>query len=213
MTTLSTLRERITRILSDPTGQQYPSDLLDDGIVAALEAILPWTFKQSTALLEADYDNDVVSFELPDDLYRITAVFDADSGIYIPQNTMSAGMSTGEDLTSNQDWMEYPEGFLSLANAPEEDVILNYGAVWDVPSTDDDEIEAPTWCHRALVFYTCSYSLLEKASSASNIRQWNVAVDSGTPAMNPMRDMSSYFFDRFVMEMERMPQKVRGVRG
>jgi hypothetical protein len=133
--------------------------------------------------------------------------------MYIPANILSVGKSPGSDLETNQDWMEYPEGYLSLANAPTSDLVVHYAAVWEAPVDDDDTIEAPSWTHRALVFYAASYALLDKASSASNIRQWNVNIDSGTPVMNPMRDMSSYFMERFTIEMDRMPARIRGVHG
>lgn len=211
MATLSEIRDRVLRVLSDPSGQQYSSDLVDDGIFAAIEAILPWVFNRKLVVFAGDSTE--LSFELPADVYRITAVFDEDSGTYIPQNLLSAGQAPGTDLTSNQDWMEYPEGYISLANAPDGDITVHYGAVWGTPVDDDDELEPPTWSHRAIVFYAASYALLDKASSAANIRQWNVDVDSGTPAMNPMRDMSTYYLDRFRIEMERMPARIRGVHG
>jgi len=211
MATLSEIRERVYRVLADPSGGQYTSALVDDGIVAALESILPWVFK--TAIETFDGDGEAVAFEMPADMYRVTAVFDTDSGLYIPQNLLSAGQSPGADLESNQDWMEYPEGYLSLANAPTSTIVLHYGATWEVPVDDDDVIEAPAWVSRALVFYAASYALLDKASSAANIRQWNVEVDSGTPVMNPMRDMSTYYLERFRIEMERMPARMRGVYG
>lgn len=211
MATFSEVRAKVYRVLADPSAQQYSATLINDGIVAALEAILPWVFKRSEVVLEAD--GETTEFELPEDLYRITAVFDADSGLYLKQNTLSAGDSPGSDLNSNQDWMEYPELSLSLANAPETDITVFYGATWAVPEDDDDVLEPPSWCTRAIVFYAASYALLEKASSAANIRQWNVQVDSGTPVMNPMRDMSTYYLERFRIEMDRMPARIRGVHG
>lgn len=208
MTTLSELRERVYRVLSDPGHGLYTPDMMNDGIVAAMEAILPWVSKRSVATLEAD--GVANSFELPEDIYRVTAVFDADSGSYLPENSLSSGSRPGMNLDSNQDYLQYPEGYLSLANAPTGDLTVYYGARWAVPVEDEDVIEAPIWVHRALVFYAASYALLDKASSASNIRQWNVQVDSGTPIMNPMRDMSTYYLERFSAEMARMPASVRG---
>lgn len=212
MTTLSELRERVYRVLSDKTHGQYDIDLMNDAISASLEAILPWVFKRSMTTLETD--GETVTFELPDDYYRVTGVLDVSSGYYIPQNTLAAGQTPGgRSLETNQDWLEYPDKSISLANIPEGDIVVYYAATWEVPVDDEDVIEAPLWAHRALVFYAASYALLDKASSASNIRQWNVQVDSGTPAMNPMRDMSTYYMERFRIEMERMPAMLKGVYG
>lgn len=213
MATLLDIRERVQRILADPSGAQYTQDLLNDGIVAALEAILPWVSK--TAVEQFEGDDETVEFELPADVYRINAVFDTEKGVYIPQNILSVGRNPGFDIESNNDWLEYPEGSLSLANAPTSDgqIILYYSATWTAPTDDDDAIEAPVYTHRAITFYAASYALLEKASSSSNIRQWNVQVDSGTPIMNPMRDASEHLYKRFLAEMERIPARLRGVHG
>jgi len=211
VTTLSGLRTVVYRLLSDTDQVQFDADFVDDGIRAALFAILPWLFKRKQVSFAAD--GETTEFTLPTDLYMIISVFDADSGIYLKKNTLSAGMSPGSDLETNQDWLEYQEGSITFANAPEEDPIAYYGAYWDIPTADADVLEPPIWSHTALAYYAASYALLQKASAASNIRQWNVEVDSGTPAMNPMRDMSSYYLDRFRIEMDRIPSRPRGVHG
>jgi hypothetical protein len=211
MASLSDVRNRVYRLLSDASAQQFSAELIDDGINAALVAILPWIFKKSTETLTGDGTE--TEFELPEDLYRVIAVLDEDTGLFIPQNSLSAGQSPGSDILSNQDWLEYPEGSISFANPPGSDVILYYGATWASPVDDDDELECPPWLSFAITYYAASYTLLDKASSASNIRQWNVSVDSGTPVMNPMKDMSTYFLERFRIEMDRVPSRMRGVHG
>jgi hypothetical protein len=213
MATLSELRDRILRILSDAKGEIYSSDLILDGIVAGLDAILPWIFKQSVVSFTAD--GETAEFELPDDVYRITSVFESGSGVFLPLSTMTALKAPGDNIAANNDWCMYPEGNLSLANMPDLDITVTvyYAAMWEKPVDDDDVIEAPSWVHRAIVFYAASYAILEKASSSANIRQWNQKIDSGTPVMNPMRDMSTYYLERFRIEMERMPGLVRGTHG
>lgn len=210
MAQLTDIRDRVYRLLSDLDGTQFDVDLIDDGIVAAHDAILPWVFKRSNATLEGD--GETVLFELPTDYYRMVAVYDADQGINIPQNILSAYQSPGQNIETNQDWIEYPEGYISFANAPEEDVILYYGAKWTYPTADTDVLEVPDWLLQAVVLYAASYSLMEKASNSSNIRQWNIQQDSGTPVMNPMKDMSSYLLERFTLYMKMIPARERGAR-
>lgn len=211
MATREQLRAQVQRLLSDTDGSLYNQDLYNDGIAAALEAILPWVFKNAQETLAGN--ETLTEFELPDGLYRITGVLDETNGIFIPASNLSAYTSPGSNIQVNNDWVEYPEGSISFAVAPIGNIILYYGAVWEQPEDDEDEIEAPDWIERALAFYTASYVLLSPASSASNIRQWNLNIDSGTPVMNPMRDMSTYFMERFRIEMERMPSRIRGARG
>jgi hypothetical protein len=169
MTQLTDVRDRVYRVLSDLDGTQYDVDLIDDGIVAAHDAILPWVFKRSNVTLAGD--GETLSFQLPADLYRIVAVYDTNLGVNIPQNLLSAYQSPGQNIETNNDWTEYPNGYISFANAPEEDVTLFYGAKWTYPSGDTDVLELPDWLLQAIVLYAASYSLLEKASNSANIRE------------------------------------------
>ena len=210
MAELTDIRDRVYRVLSDLDGTQFDVDLIDDGVVAAHDAILPWVFKRENATLEGD--GEILSFQLPTDLFRIVTVYDTDQGVNIPQNLMSAYQSPGQNIETNNDWIEYPHGYISFANAPESDVTLFYGAKGTYPVDDSDILEVPDWVLQAIVFYAASYSLLEKASNSANIRQWNVSVDSGTPIMNPMKDMSTYYLERFEHYMSQIPSVERGVR-
>lgn len=213
MATRQELRELVLRLLADPDGAQFEADLVNDGIVAALDAILPWHFKRSVTTLEGD--GTLVAFQLPTDLYRILAVLDEASGNYIPKNILAAGRSPGDDLVSNQDWLEYPEGSITFANAPDDGITMTvyYGAVWDKPADDNTSLVVVEQVHQALAYYAASYTLLQSATASANVRQFNIDVDSGTPVMNPMRDMSGYFLERFRIYMDMMPSMERGVHG
>lgn len=217
MTTLSDLRNRCLRILGDDTGSQFSDELLNDGVMAALDAILSWYPKSQTLVCEGD--DEKTSFDLPADFYRIAAVFDSNTGMYIPAATMAPFQSPGGNIEANQDYLEFPDGSIVFANAlvAETSCTVYYYASWPHVTEDDDlndwVIPTPIWLDTALALYTSSYALLQKASQSSNIRQWNVDVDSGTPAMNPMRDQSGYLMERFAIEMNRIPARMRGVRG
>jgi len=214
-TTRAILKQRIARVLKDTTGTEFDPDLIVDGIYAALDAVLDW-YPKSGIDTSIVGDGEEVSFPLPADLYRIVAVFDGYNGLYLPTSTMSALAAPGDNIEANQDWIEWPEGYITFANpvTTDETMTVYYGAIWTKPAADADVIETPTWMDKALTFYACSYCLLSQATASAKIRQWNVAqVDSGTPVMNPMRDMSTYFLERFEIEMKRAPARLRGVRG
>lgn len=213
MTTRLQLRDKVRYVLGGDIAQvNFTDDVLNASIDAALDALLPWVSKASVAEFVGDGVLD--SFQLPADLYRVTAVFDSESGIYLPQNSLMALSSPGSNIETNQDWIEYPEGYLTFSRfiEVEETITLYYGAMWEKPNDDTDVIEAPEYCLNALIYFAASHALLEKATQASNVRQWNIDVDSGTPTMNPMRDMSTYFMDRFRIEADRLPSRTRGTR-
>lgn len=210
MTTLSDFKEKLLRILADPDGQQFDTDLLADGVAAALDAILPWLWKRSVDTLNGD--GTTVTFALPADLYKVVSVFDEYQGLYVPRNILQAGRRPGGDET-NQDWIEYPAGFLTFANAPEEDVVVYYGAVWTKPTDDADVLEIPDYGLQALLYYAASHVLMKNATSTANQRQYNIKVDSGTPVMNPLLDVVRYYLERFNIEVGRLPIMERGVHG
>lgn len=209
MAKLSEVRDMVLRLLSDD-GTQFDADLTLDAISAAHKAVLPWIFKQAKATLAGD--GDITAFSLPSDCYRIVSVYDDDEGLFVPKGAMGPGTSPADNVNINNDWVEYPKGYLSFANAPAANIVLHYGAYWSEPATDETELEVPDCLLTPIVLYAASYSLLQKASSASNIRQWNVKIDSGTPVMNPMRDSSQYLLERFKIEMSTLPITDKGTQ-
>ena len=213
MATLSELKARVLRLLAD-VGTTYSEDLIFDGVRAALEEILPWVPKQSVSVLTGDGSK--VEFDLPADLYRVIAVYDEDTGLYLPAASMSALDAPGQDIDANQDWIEFPEGKISFAKplADSLTATLFYAATWTVPAAGASTIEAPLWIHRSLCLYTCSYVLFATATSMARINQWDVkSVDAGTPDMNPVKDMSNFFYERFLQSMKLVPARMRGSRG
>jgi hypothetical protein len=202
MATLEEAQDKIRRLLpADPSKAQYTDALLLDGIEAALNEVLAWVPKNASTSLEGDGTE--TEFALPDDLYRIISVYDTHEGSYIPQSIMSG------DVSSN-DWVEYPEGYITFSVAPEDAVTVYYGASWTVPVEDDDVIETPDWLTRAICFYAASYALLRSSVEGANLNQFDIkTVDSGTPLMNPLLDMSTHYYDRFIQAMKTMPARMR----
>jgi hypothetical protein len=202
MATLEEARDKIRRLLpSDPTGVIYTDDLLLDAIHAGLNEALAWVPKNASESLTGDGEE--TEFELPDDLYRITSVYDTYEGAYVPQSLMSG------EITKN-DWVEYPEGYISFSQAPQSTVIVYYGASWPLPVKDKDPIEVPDWLIRTISFYAASYALLKGAVDGANLNQFDVrTVDSGTPLMNPLLDMSTHYYERFVQAMKTIPARMR----
>lgn len=206
MATLEVVREKIRRLLpDDPTGTMYSDELLLDAIHAGLHEALAWVPRNEVTTLEGD--GSTTEFQLPDDVYRITGVYDTYLATYVPYSVMSGVLPA-------QDWLDYPEGSISFSTAPSEDVVVYYGATWPLPTKDKEEVEAPDWLIRAICFYAASYALLKQASGGANLNQFDIkTVDSGTPVMNPVLEMSTHYYERFVQAMKLMPARMRGARG
>jgi len=209
MSTLSEVRLKVLRVLSDEDGAQYSTDLLQDGIEAAHIAVLPWVYKRSEQTLVAD--EETVSFALPSDFYKVISIFDSESGYYIPEGVQAAFSQPGDNVNVNQEFAQYPEGYLTLLNAPTENLVMKYAAYWSVPTGENDSLEVPSTLIMPIVLFTASYALLEKSSNVSSIRQWaDKNVDAGTPVMNPMRDQSNFYLSRFTEAMKLLPALSQG---
>lgn len=207
MTEYSEISARVLRLLDDPTGAQHGVDVVYDGFIAAQKAILPWVPKMARSVLTIGADG--YTLTLPADLYAIQSVQEVDTGEFIPRSTMipKTAQPQGSTLT---EWMNYPIGYIRVFPEKDEgeEFVLYYIAYWNAPEDSTDtyfELECPSVCHQALIYYTAAHCLTPRAVGAAGIRQYNLKVDSGTPEDNPLKDAIEYLRNLFFQEMKLMP--------
>ena len=125
-TTLGEAKLMLIRLLDDEavidtydpiTGTIYESDLLKDGIHAALDALSVRLWKQS--VLEIDETTDEItegtrSYALPTSIIEIEAVYDQNLLSFIPRIDMAVGDSLLES-TGNA-WHTYPQGAITFTS-------------------------------------------------------------------------------------------------
>ena len=217
MSTLADVKLRTLNILgdtkktdSDPIeGNQYGSTLLLDGACAGADAILAWISKTSVGTLVCDGEE--TEFDLPADLYRLDGVWDVNSKVFLSMQRVMAGDTWANTSFSDTSFMEWPEGKITFSKAPSTDGIkLYYAAVWGKPDKDTDVIDVPDVYLTAIALYAAAYSLLNKATAASLIRQYNTKTDSGNPEQNPAQRQADYLLKWFESEMNRHPVDLKG---
>lgn len=211
MTTRLQMSGKVLHLLGDPTSSQFDTELVLGAIDSAMDAVLPWVAKPSEVTFIGDGATCI--YDMPSDYYRVISIFDEDSSLYMPADLMAPAVVSNRSRIANE-WREYPNGKLSfLQYIPDaKSVTVYYGAYWTKPTDFMSVLETPTWLDTAIAFYAASYCLLPKAYQASNIRQYNVQVDSGNPVQNPVKDMSEYFLTRFKFEMDLVPSRSKGIR-
>jgi hypothetical protein len=210
MTTYGDIRGKVLRVLGDPTGAVYSTDLVYDGVIAAHRAILPWVPKFSEYTYTSSGSS---SFALPSDVYRMEAVKDVGRGMFLPKIQMSPNIVNAN--LKNNTWIEYPSGFLSFSDIVESgaQITIYYQSYWIEPSSGSaSTIEVPLQSHTGLIYYACSHILLQKAVNSASLRQYNTKVDSGVPEDNPLKTMMEVFLNRFYQEMKLMPQFTRATQ-
>jgi len=207
----SALRDKIYRMLDDPTGEGFSEDLLKDGIHAALDAILPWVPMRATVTLAVTSgSNGNMEYALPDDCYGIEGVYDID-GVPIRYARLDPEMYRG-DASQEQDWIEYPIGHLLFSKEVTDDLTVFYVAYWPKPTTSNSYIAVPNHLVTALSLYATAYSLIPGGISSATIRQFNQRVDSGTPEDNPLGTRVEKLLRLFEIEMNRYPPHLRATR-
>jgi len=214
-TTLGELRSRILRLLGDPEGAGYSGDLLLDGIVAAMEAILPWMPKTARTLFTGD--GNTVIYALPSDLYETEAVVVNLSGEVLPRSVLSPGQKLGLYSTNVNQWIEYPSGSMTFAKALRTGEVydLYYLARWTKPTTtslDSEVLETPDVALTGLTIYAAAYVILPTAIGVSELNPFKTRVDSGNPTHNPMQDTALYLLDLFAKEMNRHPKHQKATK-
>lgn len=215
METLNSLRVRILRMLGDPDGVTYTNDLLLDAIGAAFDAILPWVPK--TAISTITGDGSAVSFALPSDCYQITAIEIQSTGEIIWPAVLSPGVFRGALLSTTNDWIEYPAGFITFSKIPDTDVVYNlyYQAYWTKPTATTlgtTVLQPPDFSMVGVVLYATAYAILPAAVSIAEVRNWLSRQDLGTPEHNPMQKTADYLLKLFAQEMNRHPKITKATR-
>jgi hypothetical protein len=204
------MRTRVRALLGDSGEVTYSEELINDGINVALDAVLPWIAQRKTITFMGD--GALTLFALPEDYYRVISVHDGKG--YLSESLMASGAISQSTRQYGNEWVEFPMGSVSLVSPQPVNQILtvHYAGSWIKPVDDSTSFPTPVWLDGGLTYYIASYCLLPKATAAANVRQYNVQVDSGTPIMNPMKDMSSYFLQRFKIEMDLLPAYQKGNR-
>ena len=124
--------------------------------------------------------------------------------MFIPQIRLTPGTKM-IDFGLQNSW-RYVDGTLTFgSDLSDKGAKVFYIASWDLPDDESKRLDAPDTTLGAIVFYACSYCLLQQAAGISTIRQYNTRVDSGAPTDNPTNEMSNFFLRRFDIEMSRLP--------
>jgi hypothetical protein len=212
MNTYGDIRLRLLHLLNAEANTTYSDDLVFDSIMGAVEAILPWVAKRQLVVLEGRIDKYVFQ-SLP---YQIDGIQDTDTLETLPQlQLMASGKVLAKQIRSIT-WVEYPVGTI-LFNEPLESskkFNLYYRDYWSRPrdkSQMDFQFDFPRYAANGVVLWAAANCVVPSSVASSQIRQFNLRVDSGTPVDNALEQSARFIRQLFVDEMSRMPKQDRGV--
>ena len=201
MTTFADVVSKVTRILG--TGVTITDALVYDSLFTAQVDILTRIENTKTTTLTAD--ESTVTFALPSDCYKVNGLLNTDDDIFIPMGQIKVGGYFGEYPNTNN-FILYPEGSLTFADAPADNHTLYYTAYFDMPDDEDDDdfvLEVPDRALPALYYYTAAYCLVPSAIDSASLRQFGTKIDSGTPVHNPLKDMVEFLIKLGDLELSK----------
>lgn len=209
MLTCAALKDKIYRVLRDPSYVLFADNVVYDAIVAAHAAILPWAPKRSEiTLTSGSSPNTQTEFALPSDCYQIEAVQRVEDGLYLERALLEAGSVRNVTRVTSIDWIEYPFGTLSLSDEVNEDdtIIVHYHGTWDPPANIAlATTEVPDFLIPGIVFYAGYYCLISASVGAAQIGQFDTKVDSGQPEHNPLQQSCIFLYKCFLDAMNMLP--------
>ena len=210
MKTYAEIEQMVYLALGDPSQATYESALVYMGIEAAHYAICPWIPKMSTKVLTSgSTPNTLDTFVLPSDVYDLLAVREDDTDLLLPKATLDSNELFGSVTTNDKFWILNPHGYLvtSWEITSGDTLSAYYMASWTPPISGDDTaiVEIPLIAVMGAIYYAASQCLSAKSSVSSQIRQFNIKVDSGVPTNNPLMDSAKYYYDLFLNHMKLMP--------
>ena len=212
MITFKQLQGRILRMVGDPNGAFYTSEIVMDAINAALDAILPWIPKLGISTITGD--GATKTFDLPDDCYEVEAIVAQLTGEALSRVVFAPGVVFSELTSTENLWILAPDNQITFARAIGTDspYDIRYLKTWSkITDTTqfDSAIEPPDWTVTGLTLYASAQLLIAASLDTSNLRQYNTKVDSGTPEDNPLQQSITYLLKLFHQEMNRHPKYQR----
>ena len=205
---LGDLRDSVLRLLeAEDTPEVINTDLILDGIGAALRALNQYCPKQSSTTLAAGS----TTYTLPSDCFDVEAVIDNDTGKIFKRILLVPGQNLS-DLFSGNAWILSPTGSITFLETTESDITLHYLANWYVPTSDDNDdliLEPPESLKTGLLFYSTAYCLVPGAQSSGETGQWKTKIDSGNPEHNPLMKVANWLIKWAEIEWSRQPQYQR----
>jgi len=167
---------------------------------------------------------------LPPDFYEIEGVYDAENSRWWWPMRRRPGDVREVDDDVLEFWIRGDRMFLESEIAySNNDITLHYWAYYPsveyvevtiepdegdpyiIPDVRKDSVLTPQWAETALFHLAAANCLQPSSIVASDINQWDIKIDSGTPLMNPRGDQAKrhlWWYDTIV---NRYPPAVRQI--
>ena len=216
MTTYADMKLMVLHALNAEAGGQYSDALILDAISGALRAILPWCSQRAVE----DIDGGIDSLILPDGTFQVDGLLDLEDMVFLPNLQISYGKEINAKYIS---WLEYPQGTLAFTETLfNRTYRLFTRTYWPEPFetvvTDPPDPTAsvytfttPPYVTNGLMYWACSHCIVPSSVASSQIRQFNLRVDSGVPVDNVLENSAAFLHKLFIDEMGKIPRQSIGI--
>lgn len=219
MTTFSAIQDLIDRFADDALRtdagggaepRTFPLPLRIDGWNWAQKVLMQHTPLQKSATLSINEGGR--SADLPSDFFDMHGIYDSQEGYWWHQRPMEPVGYRDENADDPEFWI-WGSGLVleRQLSTDNEDLALYYWAYYPeieytvavgedgVEDPEDityqqENVYTPRWSDAAMIHLAASYCWQPGGVEASDINQWNIMLDSGTPMDNPRQAAAWYHY-------------------
>jgi len=202
--TFSSLQAKLNRFADDALREDaggeaeartFPLPLRIDGWNWAQRILVQHTPRQRSVTLEVDTDGR--SAVLPDDFFEVYRIYDSEEEYWWRQMSSEPGQYRDPDSDLPEYWVWGDRMYLERdLDHGDDHLTLYYWAYYPdveyaVGDTDEDityqqeTVYTPRWAESAMLHLTIAYCWQPGSVQASDINEWKIQVDAGTPMHNP----------------------------
>lgn len=176
----------------EPRNTRFTNAELLDFWIAAQDDLANYVARESTFTVAED----LTSAELPDGLYRIEFVKNADGYTMLPVNVLEEG---DIDLWEGIYW-RLEDRYLVFTTALTADATVYYKSYYPEPELTelDRPILIPRWAVQACIYYCAALTVERQSVEDPQLRRWaSKQQDAGTPVSNPFIPVAKYMLSRY----------------
>lgn len=204
MIAFSSLQAKLNRFADDAlqtdaggTAQDrtFPLPLRIDAWNWAQKVLVQHTPRQQSVTLEVDTDGR--SAVLPDDFFDVHGIYDSEEEYWWRRMAVRPGDYRDPDSDIPEYWVWNDRMILERElDHGDDHLTLYYWAYYpdveyEIGDTDEDityeqeTVYTPRWADPAMIHLAIAYCWQPGSVQASDINEWKIQVDSGTPMHNP----------------------------
>jgi len=192
--TWADISKKLRRFISDIKGTEQKARIDEESLldfwISGQDDLVTYVARSGKLELQPQ----LITFELPDDLYRVSAVRSQQGHTILPLDAHPE--NTEEQVWDGVFWM-LQDQWLSFTQPLDQLAWVYYQKYYPAPDQNDSIILIPRWAIQPLTYYVGALTVEQQSIADTQLRRWATKSDSGTPITNPFIPVAEYLMARY----------------